>query len=245
MSDTLAIANRPSPAVSTGSAWLWQAIKALPYVWQSGTWLIGYVLLRFFGRFTVSGVDNIPYTRKGGLILAANHSSDLDGVMLLAAFPPFSRHFPLYYVAKSRGDYAWDDSLRKLIYRAWFFWLIGAFPVVTKARDYALSLALHERLLHDGHTVAIFPEGSYRKKTNELKARGGVVYLAEQTNCPVIPVHITGVEDMTILSFLMRKHTLHVHYGVPQQSAELLGNEEGPDRYKHAALTLMRHIYSL
>ncbi len=245
MSDAIAIANRPSPAVSTGSAWLWQVIKMLPYVWQSGTWLLGYVLLRFFGRFTVSGIENIPYSQKGGLILAANHDSDLDGVMLLAGFAPFSRHFPLYYVAKSRGDYAWDDSLRKLIYRSWFFWLIGAFPVVTKARDYALSLALHERLLHDGHTVAIFPEGSFHKKTTELKARGGVVYLSEQTKCPIIPVRITGTDDISIASFLLRKHTLHVHYDVPKTSAQLLEGDLGPDRYKHAALALMKHIYSL
>lgn len=245
MNDAAPLTQRHNPAVATGNVWLWKIIKTLPYMWQSLTWPIGYALLRFFGRFSISGTENIPYTRTGGLILAANHSSDIDGVMLLAGFLPFSRHFPLYYVAKSRGDYAWDDSLRKLIYRAWFFWLIGAFPVVTKARDYALSLAIHQRLLQDGHTVAIFPEGSLRKKTTELKARGGVVYLAEQTQCPIIPVRITGIDDMSIVSFLTRKHTLHVHYGTPLTSAELLAGETEPDRYKHGALRLMQHIYSM
>lgn len=228
---------------TTGSVLPWKFLTALPRIWQSCTWHLGYILLLLFGNLTVSGRENIPQGTNQPLLLVANHASDLDGIILLSAFPPGSKHFPLYYIAKPTQDF--KELWRRLLYPSWFLWMVGAVPITSKTHDYAKALERHEQLLREGHTVAIFPQGGWFSDGRRKPARGGVMYLAEVTGACVIPVHITGVAHMTLWTFLFGKNNIRIHYGKPVDYRSFMDYADGDDRYKSGAARLMAHIYEL
>lgn len=228
---------------TTGSVLPWGFLTSLPRIWQTATWHFGYVLLRLFGNFTISGIENLPRDNARPFLLVANHASDLDGIMLLGAFPPGSPHFPLFYTAKPAQEF--KELWRRLLYPSWFLWVVGAIPITSKTHDYAKALERQERLLREGRTVVIFPQGGWHTDGRRKPARGGVMYLAESTNAHVIPVHITGVSSITLWSFLFAKNNFHVHYGMPVDYRTFMHYDDGAERYREGAARLMEHIYQL
>jgi 1-acyl-sn-glycerol-3-phosphate acyltransferase len=246
MNDTFAV---PRPVARERSALFWAFIVRLPTLWQSLTWLPGYLLLFLLTDLRVKGEEHIRAIPKGTpLLLAANHESDLDGVALLSAFSPFHARFPLYYVARARKDYVWTNPLRKLFYRGWFFWLIGAFPIQSKTGDYATALSLHEELLRRGRTVVIFPEGGFGKGVvGRRPARGGVAYLAQKTGAHILPVYIRGAEHMGLSSLFSLRHTLTVEYKKPITPTELqaaAATDPAHDPYHAAAEKILDSVYA-
>jgi 1-acyl-sn-glycerol-3-phosphate acyltransferase len=117
-------------------------------------------------------------------ILAANHSSYLDVVVLLAALPADFR-----LVAK-----------RELLRAP----LVGS--VIRKAGHLTVeraagpqSVADAERVtaaLRRGMSVLVFPEGTFLRSPGILPFRLGAFKSAVETGCPVIPVTIRGTRDV-------------------------------------------------
>lgn len=220
----------------------WQRIKLLPYVWQALTWPIGRVLLFILCDLTVKGSEHIQEVpAQKGLLIIANHASDLDGVTLLAGIPPFSRRFPLYYVARSYTEYKWEELWRKIIYAQWFFWLIGAIPILPVHGNYEISLARHIRLLKEGKTVVIFPEGKKRVDPHVIgEVHGGAAYLAETTGASIIPARLTGTYHIQAASLWQGKHQLTVTYGSAISIQDVLDPHDiSPERYRNAVRAIM------
>ena len=94
-------------------------------------------------------LENVP--EEGGLVLAANHSSNFDPWPL--GIPLFPRRF-LRFMAKS--ELFWFP-LGKIITAG------GAFPVRRGERDEE-AIATAVALCRDGHAVVMFPEGTRREK---------------------------------------------------------------------------------
>lgn len=137
-------------------------------------------LLRVTVGFQVTGRHNVPH--EGPVLVVANHLHNFDPIVLSAAL---SR--PVYYMAK-----------RELFQHAFLRWVItnfGAFPINRNAIDRAaLRQATH--LLNEGLVVGLFPEGT-RSLTGALgRVHPGVALLALQSNAPILPVGITGTEDL-------------------------------------------------
>lgn len=117
-------------------------------------------------------------------ILAANHSSYLDVVVLLAALPVEFR-----FVAK-----------RELLSAP----LIGT--IIRKARHLTVeraagsqSVAAAERVtaaLRRGTSVLVFPEGTFVRSPGILPFRLGAFKSAVETGCSVIPVSIRGTREI-------------------------------------------------
>lgn len=148
-----------------------------------------YVVLRFLSflilksvfRLEVRGRENIP--KKGSFVLAANHVSFLDPVVVGVSCPR-----RLSYMARH------DLFCNRLA--SWFLSSLEIFPVKRDAVDLsAIKEAL--RRLRSGTPLLLFPEGRRRRAdegASYAKAQPGVGFLAAKLNLPIIPVLVKGTE---------------------------------------------------
>ncbi len=130
-----------------------------------------------FGGVDVQGMRNVP--PGGPLIVASNHRSYLDPV-ILASFLPRR----VFHMAK-----------RELFRNPLFARLItyyGAFPVDREGTARASTFRMALSLLSLGGAVVIFPEGGIVNSTAEVEVKEGVATLAAMSRAPVLPVYIAG-----------------------------------------------------
>lgn len=144
-------------------------------------------LARFIYRPRVEGKENVPTT--GPVIFASNHLSFIDSIAIPVAAPR-----PVHFLAKS--DYFDGTGFNGAVSRT-FFESIGAIPVRRGAGQAALdALDQQRRLLEDGLTVALYPEGTRSTDGRLYKGRTGVAFLALQTGAPVVPVGLIGTDKV-------------------------------------------------
>ena len=130
-------------------------------------------------RPTVTGLEHVP--RSGAVILASNHLSFVDSVVIPVVAPR-----KVVFLAKS--DYFTGTGVRGALQRAWFEGL-GMLPVDrddTKAAIASLDTALE--VLGRGEAFGIYPEGTRSRDGRLYRGRTGVAHLALTAGCPVVPV---------------------------------------------------------
>jgi 1-acyl-sn-glycerol-3-phosphate acyltransferase len=144
-------------------------------------------LARAVWRPTVRGVEHVPLT--GGVILASNHLSFADSVVIPCVAPR-----KVVFLAKS--DYFTGTGLRGALRRAWFEGL-GMLPVDrddTKSALASLDTAL--AVLGRGEAFGIYPEGTRSRDGRLYRGRTGVAHLALTAGVPVVPVGLRGTEKL-------------------------------------------------
>lgn len=141
-------------------------------------WLVCRFVLLTVRRMEVRGVENIPL--RGGLVLACNHKSYWDPVIVGCALPKTRR---VYFMAKA--------ELFRIPLLGLIIIKLGAFPVKRGGADRsAIRTALGH--LSSGEVMGIFPEGTRNKSEGLLDPHLGAAMLATRANVPVVPVAITG-----------------------------------------------------
>lgn len=139
-----------------------------------------FLLCKLLFRIEYSGRNFIP--KKGGFILAANHVSYLDPIVLGVACPR-----SLNFMAK--------DTLFSAPFLASWLKAVGVIPVKRDAADLsALKAAIKNA--NAGMGLALFPEGTRRTKENAfINPEPGVGFLAAKLNLPVVPAFISGTYE--------------------------------------------------
>lgn len=129
-------------------------------------------------RTRLVGAERMP---AGGVILAGNHVSYADPVLLWCRAPR-----PTHFMAKAE---LWENG-----FIGWVLDNVWAFPVRREAVDRA-SLAQAATVLAAGEPVGIFPEGRRTLKgAGEGEGHGGAAFLALRSGVPVVPVGIAGTD---------------------------------------------------
>jgi 1-acyl-sn-glycerol-3-phosphate acyltransferase len=136
-----------------------------------------------FGLDTI-GRDKLP--ADGPAIVAANHNSHVDTIILLCLFP--SKLLPkLRPVAAA-------DYFDKGGFGSWFSrHVIGIIPIKRGASRHEDVLATAKEALARGEILVVFPEGSRGEPEEMARFKTGVARLAE--HCPeaaVTPVYLQG-----------------------------------------------------
>jgi len=149
--------------------------------------LIFRPLALFMTGADVANRERLPL--KGPAIIAANHSSHVDTLLMLAIFPSKA-------LRRLRPAAAADYFLRDPVI-GWFSRrVIGIVPVArAKAGSGEDVLAPAREALAAGDIVLVFPEGTRGEgETDEMgRLKSGVARLAEAfPDAPVIPVWIQG-----------------------------------------------------
>jgi 1-acyl-sn-glycerol-3-phosphate acyltransferase len=135
-------------------------------------------LFRVLFTYDCVGKENIP--AEGGVVIAANHPSYLDPVLL-------SLH-----VSRPIRFMAWE-ALFKIPLLGSVIRALGAFPVDVRRGQGRQAYARAKDLVMAGEAVGIFPEGK-RSRTGwmEQALREGAARVALETGTPLVPATITG-----------------------------------------------------
>jgi 1-acyl-sn-glycerol-3-phosphate acyltransferase len=159
-------------------------------------------LAKAIWRPTVEGIDNVP--RTGGLLIASNHVSFVDSVVIPIVAPR-----KVVFLAKA-------EYFEKPLSRAWFN-AMGSVPVDrddTKSAMDSLQIALD--VLERGEAFGIYPEGTRSRDGRLYRGRTGVAHLALTAGVPVLPVGLQGTEDIQpVGSRLPRRARVTVRFGEP------------------------------
>lgn len=147
---------------------------------------VAWMASRFIYRFKVSGDQHIP--AQGAAVLACNHVSYVDAVLLMAASPR-----PIRFVM--------DHRIFKLPVLGALFKLAKAIPIAPRAEDPAAYEAAFEaaaQVLREGDLLAIFPEGGITKDGTLQPFKAGIMKIlgnAERdgVHVPVIPMALTNL----------------------------------------------------
>ncbi len=133
-------------------------------------------LFYLFFHPKVIGRENIP--KDGSVVLAGNHTNNLDSLMLIAVV-----FRPVHFLAKI--------ELFKGIVGVVVKWM-GCIPVNRKIHDKdALSSA--KNVLREGRVIGIFPEGTINRTDDiVMPFKIGAVKMAKDTNSFIVPFVITG-----------------------------------------------------
>jgi len=121
---------------------------------------------------------------KGATIVAANHRSFLDPFVIGTCLP-WSK--PMNYVAKV--------ELFEKRWQGFLLCRVGAFPIRRGEAD-ELAIETAEKVLARGGSICIFPEGTRIRKGSLGKAKRGVGRLALRSGAPVLPVAVSGTENV-------------------------------------------------
>ena len=137
----------------------------------------------FCGRFHRLVADPVPLPERGGVIVAANHISGLDPLLMIAACSRPLR----FMIATEQYDRWW---LR------WLLELIGCIPVNRSHRPERAFYSARQAL-DRGEAVAVFPQGGiHLPDVGPARLKPGIVFLAGLAGVPVVPLHISGVRGV-------------------------------------------------
>lgn len=146
------------------------------------------IFMKLF-RPTYIGLENIPVD--GGLILAGNHTSYLDPLLLMS-----STKRCIHFLSKI--------ELYKGI-KKYFFKNVGIIPVDRKKKNpEAINLA--NKYLLDNKVIGIFPEGTINRTEDIIMPfKYGAVKMAKDTNSYIVPFAISNkykfLRKSVIISF--------------------------------------------
>jgi 1-acyl-sn-glycerol-3-phosphate acyltransferase len=188
---------------------------------------VSWPILRSAFRYRAHGTENLP--REGGYVLAAGHVSNLDPWALGLAIWP--RRF-LRFMGKS--ELFWFP-LSLVLTGA------GAFKVNRGRADRA-AIETAIELAREGNVIAMFPEGTRRKKglrkKYEAGAHTGAARIALEANVPLVPAGVKGTDG------LRRLAAWRVRYGAPIEIDDLRGQEMA-EAARTATDRLMLEIHKL
>jgi 1-acyl-sn-glycerol-3-phosphate acyltransferase len=189
--------------------------------------LVSWPVLKLAFRYRADGKEHLP--QNGGYVLAAGHLSNLDP-------------WPL-------GLTLWPHRFLRFMAKSELFWFplsviaggAGAFKVNRGQADYA-AVETAVRLAREGNVIAMFPEGTRRRKglrkKYEAGAHTGAARIALEAGVPLVPAGIKGTDG------LRRLEQWRVRYGVPIDIDDLRGRELG-EAAREATDRLMVAIHAL
>lgn len=132
-------------------------------------------------RVTVSGLDRLP---DGACIVAANHASYVDGVLMQAVLPA---RFAFVVKKEAAGAPIVGLLLRRIGTE-----FVDRFDARAGAADTARLL----RNTGNGGAMCVFPEGTFHPERGLRRFRMGAFHAATRGGLPVVPAAITGTRQM-------------------------------------------------
>jgi len=175
--------------------------------------------------------QHVPAT--GPVILAANHISFFDTVVLMLSVPRRT-----YFVGKA--EYLNNWKTRAL------FPALGLIPIEREAaRSAHAALDVAASVLREGHALGIYPEGTRSRDGLLHKGHTGVAQLALLTGAPIVPVGLIGTDRIQPVGARVPRpfRRGEIRFGEPLDPA----NYGGPSRRRRQMMTadLMEAIRQL
>ncbi|MBW3555441.1 MAG: 1-acyl-sn-glycerol-3-phosphate acyltransferase, partial [Actinobacteria bacterium] len=176
---------RPAPESRTGTDFSTDWARRYPVRLARALMVdtVGRGAVQVLAAPEVTGTDRLAGV-EGPVIFAANHASHVDTPLLLTTLPDRFRHKT---VVAAGADYFFDKRWKGAL---WAF-SINAIPI-ERTRVSPRSTRLASRILSEGWSLLIFPEGGRSPHGWAQSHRAGAAYLALRRDCPIVPVHLEG-----------------------------------------------------
>ena len=186
------------------------------------------LILPLFCRYiplSVGGLRNLERVA-APVIFAANHSSHLDTVALIAALPgdwrkqlaPAARQQHFFPSGETPGRLR-SAGLRALYYLA--CGLFNAYPLSQDLGQVRDSLRYTGELVGAGYCPLVYPEGKFTPDGSLQPFQAGVGLMSLRLEVPVVPVHLRGTfEIMSQHDSWPRRGPVHVEFGTPVVARE-------------------------
>lgn len=198
------------------------------FYWIS--YITAYLLLRILFKFEITGSDNIP--KKGSFILASNHCSYLDPVIIAVSIKR-----KLRFMAKK--------ELFRNRFLAEFFKGLNCICLNREGVDKS-ALEGGIKALRKGIGLLIFPEGARSTDGKLGSAKTGVSAIAFNADTPVIPVSIKGSREILPpgrrrISF----NKIEVFFGKRIYPPGIIDRSSRKVLYQEFVNTIMREVANL
>jgi 1-acyl-sn-glycerol-3-phosphate acyltransferase len=142
---------------------------------------IAWLASRVIYRFRIQGAAHIP--TQGAAVLACNHVSYVDAILLMAASPR-----PIVFIM--------DHRIFRIPLLGWLFKLSRAIPVAPQKENpavYEQAFARAEQVLREGDLLGIFPEGAITKDGQLAQFKGGLMKVLDKQPAPVVPMALQNL----------------------------------------------------
>jgi 1-acyl-sn-glycerol-3-phosphate acyltransferase len=189
------------------------------------------IVMPYF-RVSVEGLEHVP--ARGAAVIAGNHLSFIDSIVLALALPR-----PLYYLGKS--DY-WESARTR--------WLVAGAGVVPVHRDGGDrgedSLRAGVQLLQRGDLLGIYPEGTRSPDGRLYRGKTGPVRMALEAGVPIVPFGIIGSDvAMPQDRRVIRRAPITLRFGRPVDLSRYRDRRTDPLVLRSATDELMYEIMLL
>lgn len=185
-------------------------------------------------RVTVEGLENIP--ESGPLMVACNHCSNADGVLLMAFVVPAMGR-PMGWLGK-------EEALRWPVL-GWAMKQNGIFGVRRGAGDLE-AFKLARAVLDEGRVLAIFPEGTRSPSGALQEAKEGATVLAVRSGAPILPIALAGTQRFWPKGKLLPRPGRRMSIRVGETfTLSMPASGDRRESLRLATTELMRHIAEL
>ncbi|MCM3599885.1 1-acyl-sn-glycerol-3-phosphate acyltransferase [Robertmurraya korlensis] len=152
-----------------------QLIHTIPNKWSK-------TIMKLTGsKVKVEGIENLP---EGAVVMISNHEGDFDIPTLLASIEK-----PFGFISKV--------EVKKVpILSTWMEIMNCVFIDRSDRRKSVQSIREAVKLLNEGHSIAIFPEGTRSKGGPVGEFKSGGFRLAKDAKVPIVPISISGTSDV-------------------------------------------------
>ncbi len=182
--------------------------------------------LRTYHRLKVEGVENLPATTP--FILAANHASHFDALVMAACLPRRLRGvtFPI-----AAGDVFFETPPVAAFAAA----IVNALPMWRKRVGRHALDDLKNRLREGSCAYILFPEGARSRDGNPLAFKPGIGMMTAGSAVPVVPCRLWGCfEALPPGKMLPRPCKIRLKIGTPLDFAAEPDRREGWERVAEA-----------
>jgi 1-acyl-sn-glycerol-3-phosphate acyltransferase len=207
-------------------------------------WVLGAVVVPVMGllaKVEIVGGEKLP--REGAFVLAPNHHSEIDPLVVAVAVWRIGR--APRFMAK--------ESLFRVPVLGWALRATGMVPVARSSSASAAKQTLEtsEQLVEHGRGVIVYPEGSLTRDPDLWPMRGktGAVRLALAGDIPLIPMAQWGAQQLLPrygkLKLWPPRRRMTVVIGDPVDLDEFRGAGTSPAVLTRATAVVMDRIAEL
>ena len=157
---------------------------------MSFLYIVVYGFYAIFYNYKIEGRENLPkkQSKNGKYIYAANHVSIFDPPMVVMGV-----HKPIAFMAKKELF----ENNEKL---SWLVKRLGAFAVDREKLGVS-TIKTVKNLKNTDWVLGIFPQGTRQEAGEISHITKGFASLAKSTKCGILPVGITGTQEVKRFPF--------------------------------------------
>jgi 1-acyl-sn-glycerol-3-phosphate acyltransferase len=183
-------------------------------------------------QFDFQGDENIP--RKGGAVLAINHTSYLDFALAGTGALPVKRF--VRFMAKKE---LFDNKIAGPLLR-------GMHHINVDRSNGAASFVTALKALESGEIIGIFPEGTISTSFEIKQLKSGAVRLAIGAGVPIVPTIVWGGQRVSTKglkpNFKRGKTPVSVSFGEPIYFAKDVDIDTAAQQLREVMISMLNQV---